>query len=122
MDIVVSPKSQIPLYEQVFSQISSQIIRGEIPPNYCLPSIRTIAKELDISIITVKSAWEKLEKEGYIYTLAGKGCFVAPYFQHNLDNKKYLLAKEFLKKNMLYYNSLGIDKEELIDIIKQLED
>ena len=78
MDIVISNTSGDPIYQQIFDQISAQIIQGKLPGDFCLPPIRTVAKELRISVITVKRAWEELEHTGLIYTMAGKGCFVAP--------------------------------------------
>lgn len=119
MNLTVSTKSQQPIYEQVYDQIASQIVRGELPPNFCLPSIRNIAKELNISIITIKSAWEKLEQKGLIYTVAGKGCFVAEHGITTLDNKKFELAQTRLDVNIPYYKSLGISIDELIEMIKR---
>ena len=119
MDISISYKSEKSLYEQVFEQISSQIIKGTLPADYCLPSIRTVAKELGISIITVKKAYELLEFNGFIYTRAGKGCYVSPATRNKLENKKFELALEKLKKDVEYYKSLNISLNELIEILKR---
>ena len=91
MNILIDNKSGEPIYNQIYSQIKSQIISGELKENEMLPSIRGLAKDLRISFITTKRAYEELEKEGFIYTLLAKGCYVAP---KNVE----LLREENLKK------------------------
>ncbi len=76
MDIIISNSSGVPIYEQIEEQIKSQIITGDLREGDALPSMRVLAKELKISIITTKRAYEDLEKDGFIYSIAGKGCFV----------------------------------------------
>ena len=78
MKIFIDNKSGKPIYEQIYSQIKAQIISGALEEDDGLPSIRNLAKDLRISVITTKRAYEELEREGFIYTVAGKGCFVAP--------------------------------------------
>mgnify|MGYP000591783126 FL=1 len=78
MNIFIDNKSGKPIYEQIYSQIKAQIISGALEEDDGLPSIRNLAKDLRISVITTKRAYEELEREGFIYTVAGKGCFVAP--------------------------------------------
>ena len=78
MIIFINNKSGEPIYEQICRQIKAQIIGGELAEDAPLPSIRSLAKELRISVITTKRAYEELEKEGFLYTVAGKGSFVAP--------------------------------------------
>lgn len=77
MNIFIDNKSNTPIYEQIYFQIKSQIIGGELCEDEALPSIRSLAKALRISVITTKRAYDELEKEGFIYTVAAKGCFVA---------------------------------------------
>ena len=77
MNILIDNKSGAPIYDQIYSQIKSQIISGVLKENDVLPSIRGLAKDLRISFITTKRAYEELEREGFIYTIPGKGCFVA---------------------------------------------
>lgn len=91
MNILIDNKSGAPIYDQIYSQIKSQIISGVLKEDEMLPSIRGLAKDLRISFITTKRAYEELEKEGFIYTLPGKGCYVAP---KNVE----LLREENLKK------------------------
>jgi Predicted transcriptional regulators len=119
MNIVISNTSAVPIYQQIFDQISAQIIKGELPSDFCLPPIRTVAKELRISVITVKRAWEELEHAGFIYTMAGKGCFVAPLAPNALDAKRAALANEKLAKDIEYYKTLGLSLDEILAMIKQ---
>ena len=91
MNILIDNKSGEPIYNQIYSQIKNQIISGELKEDEMLPSIRGLAKDLRISFITTKRAYEELEKEGFIYTLPAKGCYVAP---KNVE----LLREEYLKK------------------------
>ena len=77
INIIISGTSDKPIYQQIFDQLGAQIIRGELAPGTMLPPIRTVAKELRISVITVKKAWEMLEQLGFIYSMVGRGCFVA---------------------------------------------
>lgn len=102
MNILIDNKSGAPIYDQIYSQIKSQIISGALKENDMLPSIRSLAKDLRISFITTKRAYEELEKEGFIYTIPAKGCYVAP---KNVE----LIREENLKKI-----------EEHIDRIAQL--
>ncbi len=119
MNIVISPTSEDPIYKQIYDQVSSQIIRGELPSDYCLPPIRTVAKELRISVITIKRAWEELEHDGFIYTQAGKGCFVAPLPQEKLADKRNTLATEKMLKDIEYYKSLGLSLDEVQELLKK---
>lgn len=91
MNILIDNKSGEPIYNQIYSQIKNQIISGALKEDEPLPSIRGLAKDLRISFITTKRAYEELEKEGFIYTLQGKGCYVAP---KNVE----LLREESLKR------------------------
>ena len=91
MTILIDNKSGIPIYEQIYNQLKSQIISGAMKEDDPLPSIRGLAKDLRISVITTKRAYEELEREGFLYTVAGKGSFVAP---KNVE----LLREEALKK------------------------
>ena len=118
MNIVISNTSAVPIYQQIVDQISAQIIKGELPSDFCLPPIRTVAKELRISVITVKRAWEELEHDGFIYTMVGKGCFVASLAPNALDAKRTALANEKLTKDMEYYKTLGLSLDEIVAMIK----
>ncbi len=91
MNLFIDNRSGNPIYEQIYNQIKAQIISGSLAADSPLPSIRNLARDLRISVITTKRAYDELEKEGFLYTVAGKGCFVAP---KNVE----LLREENLKK------------------------
>ncbi len=91
LNVLIDNKNIAPIYDQIYTQIKDQIINGELIENEMLPSIRGLAKDLKISFITTKRAYEKLEKEGFIYTIQAKGCYVAP---KNVE----LIREENLKK------------------------
>src|SRR6056297_54988 len=120
MNINISNTSDKPIYIQLFEQISTQILRGELAPGFALPSIRTAAKELRVSVITVKKAWEELERQGFIYTMAGKGCFVADLTEAERLNKKNEIIKQKMQKDLEYYKSMDLDLEEIIEWFKKL--
>jgi GntR family transcriptional regulator len=119
VNIVISPASGKPIYQQLYEQLSAQILSGELKSGECLPPIRTVALELRISVITVKKAWEELESNGLIHSITGKGCFVAELDGAALEQKRGALAEDKLKKDIAYYSSLGLSKEELIELIKR---
>ena len=91
MNIFINNRSGEPIYEQIYSQIKNQIINETLKEDEALPSIRNLAKDLCISVITTKRAYDELEREGFIYTVAGKGCFVAA-------KNTQLIREENLKK------------------------
>jgi len=117
MNILIDNKSGEPIYNQIYSQIKNQIISGELKENEMLPSIRGLAKDLRISFITTKRAYEELEKEGFIYTLPAKGCYVAP---KNIE----LLREENLKKIENHIDEIlkhavacNLNKDDIIEMI-----
>jgi len=87
-----------------------------------LPPIRTVAKELRISVIPVKKAWEDLERAGFIYTMVGRGCFVAPHKASELDTKRDALAVDKLKKDIAFYKGLGLSLDELLQLLRRYYD
>ncbi len=91
MHLFIDNKSGNPIYEQICTQLKAHIISGVLAEDTPLPSIRNLARDLRISVITTKRAYDELEREGFLYTVAGKGCFVAP---KNVE----LLREENLKK------------------------
>ena len=100
MHIFIDNKSGEPIYNQIYSQIKAQIISGSLAQDEMLPSIRGLAKDLRISFITTKRAYEELEREGFIYTIPAKGCYVAP---KNVE----LLREESLKKIESHIESIA---------------
>ncbi len=86
MNIVISNSGGQPIYEQIARQIKGLILRGELKEGEALPSMRLLAKDLQISVITTKRAYEELESEGFIHTMAGKGCYPARVFRWTRTN------------------------------------
>ena len=91
LDIIISNASDKPIYDQIVSQMKALILTGELGEGQQLPSIRALAGDLRISVITTKRAYDELEKDGYIYTVAGKGCYVA-------ERNEQLVREEYLKQ------------------------
>ena len=119
-NIVVRNTTQTPIYQQIYDQISSQIMNGDLKADQLLPSMRTAAKELRVSIITIKKTWELLEKEGLIYTVQGKGSYVMGHTQVDLDEKKLDMIKDVLKGAIDSVKSYQISKEKIIEIVNEI--
>lgn len=119
-NIVISNTSNIPIYKQLFNQVVAQIFNGDLTSNMPLPSIRVAAKELKISVITVKKAWEDLELNGYVYTIPGKGSYVADLNKISLDSKKNEILEEELLNQLKYYKELGVDKDHIIKLVNNI--
>ncbi len=119
MKIVVDVKSAEPLNEQIRTQIIRCITDGSIKADECLPSIRFVARTLKVGVITVKTAYEKLEEDGYIYTVAGKGCFVSRNAEKHADKKTDLVLSR-LKPAVEYARSLGVSKQEFAALVDTL--
>jgi GntR family transcriptional regulator len=94
-------------------QIKGSILRSELEPDQLLPSIRLLAKELQISVITTKRAYEELEKEGLIYTVPGKGSFVSGHSEELLEKSKTRLLEEKLQEAIILAESVGVSREDL---------
>jgi len=120
MNIVISSTSEKPIYQQLFEQISAQIFKGELEQGYCLPPIRKAALELRISIITVKKAWEELERCGLINTITGKGCFVAELSPEDMLQIRNEMILQQLTSDMSYYKSFGLTVEEVMELMKKV--
>jgi GntR family transcriptional regulator len=120
MDLVISAKSDKPVYEQIYDQISAQILNGILPADLCLPSIRVVARELGVSIITIKKAWEVLEERRFIYTRAGKGCFVADHPETHRSDVRLSLARDSLRPAVTYCRNLGLATPEICSIVADL--
>ncbi len=120
MRIILSNSSGDPIYQQISSQVKKQIISGDLEAGEALPSIRSLAKELQVSVITTKNAYEVLEKEGFINTVAGRGTFVASQNRELLKEKKLKIVEEKLAEAVEQANLLGISTEEIIEMIRIL--
>lgn len=120
MDIIISNSSGVPLYEQIEEQIKNQIISGELAEGEPLPSMRILAKELKISIITTKRAYEELERDGFIYSVMGKGSFVKD-INSDIVREKIMFEIQELMENAVDKAALGrITLGELQEILELL--
>ena len=117
MNILIDNKSGEPIYNQIYSQIKSQIICGELEENEPLPSIRGLAKDLRISFITTKRAYEELEKEGFIYTLPAKGCYVAPKNTELLREENLKKIEDHIGEILKLTKSCNLNKNDIIEMI-----
>ena len=122
MKIIISNSSPDPIYEQINKQIKAQIISGDLNEGDALPSIRKLAKELQISVITTKRAYEELEKEGFVDTVGGKGCFVAIQNKELLKEKKMKTIEEKMADTVKDAKKLGICLKELKEMLSILYD
>ena len=120
MDIIISNMVKEPIYEQIANQIKSQILQGKLGSRDTLPSIRRLARELKVSVITTKRAYEELEKEGYLTTVGGKGTFVAKRSPAFLHEKRLYLVEQYLKQAVEAARDLGISQRELMDLVHTL--
>lgn len=118
MNILIDNKSGAPIYDQIYSQIKSQIISGVLKENDVLPSIRGLAKDLRISFITTKRAYEELEREGFIYTIPGKGCFVALKNAELIREENLKKIEEYIEQIVQLAASCNLSKEELIEMVQ----
>ena len=120
MNINISNTSTIPLYEQIQTQIKIQILNGSLKQGECLPSIRNLAKELKVSIITTKRAYEELEKDGFIQTVVGKGTFVSNQNTERLKEITLYNLENKLEEIIKQAKSAGITLEEGLEIFKSI--
>ena len=120
MNIAISNTSDKPIYQQLFEQISAQILKGDLEGGYSLPSIRHAALELRISVITVKKAWEELERCGLINTVPGKGCFVAKFSSDEMLRIRNEMVMKQMAGDASYYKSFGLTIEEVIELLTKV--
>lgn len=118
MNIFISNASNQPIYEQIYTQLKNAIISGEIPEGEALPSIRALAKDLRISVITTKRAYDELERDGYIYTVAGKGCYAAPKDAGLIREDHLRQIEECAVKISRLASPIGLGISEILDIVR----
>lgn len=116
MNVIVSNASDRPIYEQIYTQIKGAILRGECKEGEALPSIRALAKELRISVITTKRAFDDLERDGFIYSVQGKGSFVAVKNRELLREEYLRQAEGKLSEAISLARSGGVSDEELSEM------
>lgn len=117
MQILIDNKSGAPIYDQIYTQIKQQILSGALKEHELLPSIRSLAKDLRISFITTKRAYEELEKDGFLYTLPGKGCYVAAKNLQLLREENLKRIEEHMERIVRLAKACNLSREELVEML-----
>ena len=118
MEIIISNSSDKPIYEQICIQIKSLIMDGTLAAGEALPSMRVLARDLHISVITVQRAYEDLTRDGFIETVSGKGSFVAAQNKAFIQEEQLRIAEELLQKAADIGRMHGISYEQMSNILK----
>ncbi len=118
MDILITTTSDLPIYKQIEETIITEILNGKIVQNTMLPSIRQLACELNVSVITVKKAYENLQQNGFVYSFPGKGFYVNEMSEEQIRIIKKKITENTMIKQIDHLKSLGIDSNEILAIIK----
>lgn len=122
MNLFLNNQSSAPIYEQIYTQLKNQILSGELPEDTALPSIRALAKDLRISVITTKRAYEELERDGLIYTLAGKGSFVAARNQELLREEHLREIEQHFRAALQLAPACGLTVESLCEMLRVIDE
>ncbi len=117
MEIIISSNTNKPIYEQITSQIKASIMSGELKTGDPIPSMRSLAKSLHVSVITVQKAYEDLQRDGFIETIVGRGSFVSAQNKDFFQEEQQRLAEECLEKAVDIAKTSGISLEKLIEIL-----
>ena len=120
MELIIRNTDNQPIYEQICQQIKAQIIAGQLAPGEPLPSIRALAKDLKISVITTKRAYDELEAQGFVHTVAGKGTFVAEKDLALIREQRLRDIEDHLSAAVELSKSCGVGPEELQDMLRIL--
>lgn len=120
LNIIITNTSQLPIYQQIANQIRDTILRGELVEGEQLPSIRALAKDLRISVITTKRAYDDLEQEGYIVSVSGKGFYVAGQNAELLHESRLSLVEGRLEEAVKYANALDIGRDDVFRLLELL--
>ncbi len=120
MDIIIVNSADTPIYEQIARQIKDAILKGELKEGELLPSVRALARDLNISVITTRRAYDELENQGFTVNMTGKGTFVATQNLDLLKESRYKIIEEKLSQAIEYSKSIGVTKDEVIEIINLL--
>ena len=121
MEIFISNTSSNPIYQQIYEQLRNAILSGTLAEGDLLPSIRVLAKDLRISVITTKRAYDELEKAGYIHTVAGKGCYVAPKNTELVRAEHCRRIEEHLRAVLRLAPACGLSSDEINAWIQELQ-
>lgn len=120
MQIIISNTSKEPIYGQIYVQIKKQILTNELKAGEPLPSMRQLAKDLDISVITTKRAYEELEKNGFIFSIVGKGSFVSEQNNEMILERKMKVIEEQLMAAIQNSKEIGVELAELKELLTML--
>ena len=120
MNILITNTSDKPIDEQIFTPLRDQILHGALQPGQPLPSIRSLAKDLRVSVITTKRAYEELEKAGYVYTVPAKGSYVAEKNTQLIRETYLTQIEEHMNQIFALAASCGLGEEELVDLLRLL--
>ena len=118
MNLSVNPNDKTPIYRQLYEQIASAVLSGALAPGTPLPPIRTVSKELGVSMITVRGAWDMLERDGYLVTRTGSGCFVAPISAQTRDQKRFEKLTVLLDETIAAARAHGVSDAELQEMLQ----
>ena len=118
LNIIISNSGETPIYEQITGQIKNMVMSGQLKEGDALPSMRTLARELRISVITTKRAYEDLERDGFITTVVGKGSFVRKADTRLIREEKLKQIEKLLSEAVLEANRRGISKPELFEMLE----
>ena len=122
MELIIRNSTNQPIYDQIYCQIKAQILSGALAPGEALPSIRALAKDLKISVITTKRAYDELEAHGFIYTMAGKGCFVADNNLEILREQRRQELETHLTATLELAKSCGLTRQDLKQMLDLLSE
>ncbi|HCZ0434914.1 TPA: PSM export ABC transporter transcriptional regulator PmtR [Staphylococcus aureus] len=117
MKIILKNNSDFPIYEQIKQQVKQNILKGHVAPGEHLPSMRELAKDLQVSLITTKRAYEDLEKDGFVTTIRGKGTFVKEQDSSILKEKQFFTIENLVKELVNEAQAIEMSLEELQDIL-----
>ncbi|MBQ3783457.1 MAG: GntR family transcriptional regulator [Lachnospiraceae bacterium] len=120
MKIIIKPQGTLAIYEQIVNQLKNGILSGELETGEALPSIRKLAADLQVSIITTKRAYEELEKEGLIRSQAGKGFYVCEYNTDYLKEKQFMMLETHLSEVIEECKAAGLSKEDILEMVETL--
>ena len=120
MKMIISNSSSIPIYEQIKKSIINQILEGELNEDELLPSIRVLAQDIKISAMTIKKAYDELEKEGYLKSIQGKGTFVAPKNTELAKEQAQKGIENYIEKIVAISNRFEIDENDVIEMFKMI--
>ena len=120
MKMIISNSSSVPIYEQIKKSIINQILEGELSEDEVLPSIRVLAQDIKISAMTIKKAYDELEKEGYLKSIQGKGTFVAPKNTELAKEQAQKDIEKYIEKIVAISNRFEIDENDVIEMFKMI--